>query len=350
MSQARETQSRSLVPSAFALVPVLMLAFGAGACGGGASTSMATAGKSGAAGATGGSTAGTTGTTGGASGSTAGNTGATGGSSGQDGGVTGGSGGAAGATGGSSGQDGGATPDASTDAVVPTDASTSGADGGSATCGAAPLDPIIFNLEATQSFKGTGTFTSNGCVGKSIPWSSGTGPLQIGLTDGATVWVRMDPVTRVGDPDFLPAYFPELKPIAGFNEPVTAVLWDVTSVAKVKAQVPSFNQTTMSILTVGTALDKTGKVAPCNTNDGVTYAVPGHAEAVVLYAGNGDTLSAGPSTFADGTAYITLLPTSALEYITVVGTKAGCTLRTVGYVFTGRFPVAPGTTSTAIAF
>jgi hypothetical protein len=73
--------------------------------------------------------------------------------------------------------------------------------------------------------------------------------------------------------------------------------------------------------------------APCNVDTGVTYTVPGHAEATTVY--QDEKLG----------TFITLVPTSALEYVTIVGTKTGCAVQTSGYVFTGRIPVSAGTSS-----
>jgi hypothetical protein len=256
-------------------------------------------------------------------------------------------GGSAGAAGGSAGLDGGTATDAPRDAPVsPID----GADAGTPTCGAAPLDPITFNFDATMSFKGAGSFVSNGCSNNPIAWNSGGGPFLTNFTDGVTVWVRFDPTIspRVGDPTFLSTYFPEFKPVPGFDKYVSALLWDTGTVATLKAMVPSFDPATMSIISVSTLSDKFG-TAPCNVNSGVTYAVPGHAEAVVIY-GAGKGLGTGTSTDTTGNAFITVLPTSALEYVTVVGTKTGCTIVTSGLIFTGRIPIAPGTTSNAFGY
>jgi ZU5 domain len=278
---------------------------------------------------------------GGAAGGTAG---AAGGTAGAAGGTAGAAGGAAGAAGGTAGLDGGSVTDAPS---APAD----GADAGTPTCGAAPLDPITFNFDATMSYEGAGTFTSSGCAGKSIAWSSGGGPFLTNFTDGVTVWVRFDPTPspRVGDPTFLPTYFAELKPVPGFDKYVGALLWDTGTVATLKAMVPSFNPATMSIITVSTLSSQFG-TAPCNVNTGVTYSVPGHAEAVVTYGAGKGLGTGGTSTDATGNAFITLLPASALEYVTVVGTKAGCTLTNAAAVYTGRVPVAPGTTSTALSY
>lgn len=169
---------------------------------------------------------------------------------------------------------------------------------------------------------------------------------MIDFSDGVAVWIRGD-VTA----GYAPFYLAELKPIAGFTEDIGTVIWDTTSLTGLQTLVPSYDPSTMSLISVGTYLSKTGTTAPCNANDGVTYSVTNHPEAVVLYGDlkNGH-LATGTATGADGGAYIILTPASALEYVSVVGVKAGCTVRNAGYVYTGRTPIAPGVTSTGLGF
>jgi ZU5 domain len=267
--------------------------------------------------------------------------GGTSGSAGAAGGSAGAASGSAGAAGGA----GGVAPDASADGVVPTDAGNgSNPDGGPISCGAAPLDLLTFNGESTNSFRGGITFTSSECVGTSIPKQQDR--TTINFTDGVAFWLRGDPTAG-----YLPYYYPELKAVSTYTDAIGALVWDTTSIAKVHALVPSYDSATMSLISVYTLLNKSGAASPCNLNDGVSYAVPNHPEAVVLYGDlkNG-ALALGTATEASGGAFITLLPTSALEYVSVVGTKAGCTVLNSGFVFTGRIPIAPGTTSTALTY
>jgi ZU5 domain len=274
---------------------------GAGTTDGGADATTGAAGS--AAGTAGGGTAGggTAGTTAadGAAGSTAPADGAAGTTTPVDG--------AAGST---------APTDGGADTIVTTDA-----DGGAFVCGASPTDPLVLGVGTSDSSKPPITITSSDCVGKALqPDKPKT---TINFTDGVATWVH-----AVAAGAYLPAYWPELKPTAGYTDSIDMFVLDTATVA---AKIPNYNAATMAILDVGTLVKST--TAPCNVDTGVTYTVPGHAEATTVY--QDEKLG----------TFITLVPTSALEYVTIVGTKTGCAVQTSGYVFTGRIPVSAGTSS-----
>ena len=71
---------------------------------------------------------------------------------------------------------------------------------------------------------------------------------------------------------------------------------------------------------------------PCASPADITYTVAGHPEAVTF------PTPALPA----GDAFITQIDVQGPEYVTVLGTKPGCTIRFDFGPYTGRIPVVPG--------
>ncbi len=100
-----------------------------------------------------------------------------------------------------------------------------------------------------------------------------------------------------------------------------------------------------------TALED-GASGACNSRAGVTYTVSGHPETIAAYSGGGSSTGAGP---ADGGVQLFFATTGTAatpEMVTVVGTKAGCTIKTTNFVAsgaptaqTGNVPAVAGATS-----
>jgi hypothetical protein len=114
--------------------------------------------------------------------------------------------------------------------------------------------------------------------------------------------------------------------------------------------VPAWTAETHAIIYVQTT-KADGGTADCATTSGVTYTVKDHAETVAKYSGNGSATGSGGDT-----AVTLIIETSgtleAPEMVTVLGTKAGCSVKTTGYAAggaltgqTGKLPVAAGATS-----
>jgi hypothetical protein len=107
-------------------------------------------------------------------------------------------------------------------------------------------------------------------------------------------------------------------------------------------------------------LNKSSAAAPCNDDDGITISVVGstHPEAIVYYVTSTTAYSTtGPSVKGKENVSIILKPSSALEYVQIMGTKPSCSVdtgitatsnvRKVG--FTGLIPIAPDSTTFAQA-
>lgn len=100
-----------------------------------------------------------------------------------------------------------------------------------------------------------------------------------------------------------------------------------------------------------TALED-GAAGACNSRAGVTYTVSGHPETVAAYSGGGSATGSGP---ADGGVQLFFATTGTAanpEMVTVVGTKAGCTIKTTSFIAsgaptaqTGNVPAVAGATS-----
>jgi hypothetical protein len=114
--------------------------------------------------------------------------------------------------------------------------------------------------------------------------------------------------------------------------------------------VPAYAPSTHAVIYVQTA-KADGGTADCASTAGVTYTVMDHAETVAKYSGNGTATGDG------GDGGVTLIITTAgtlaaPELVTVLGTKAGCSVKTTGFAAggaftgqTGKLPVAAGATS-----
>jgi hypothetical protein len=140
----------------------------------------------------------------------------------------------------------------------------------------------------------------------------------------------------------LPGFTPEYNlPVALTTKlPAGVVIFD-TSLPPSLAN-PAWDATTMAFLHMGKPAVKSGATAPCDTVDGITYAVTGHPEAVFKYTGDGTT------TNNKGTAYATIVTTGTAaspEYVTITASKPSCAMgpsTTAAILLTGRIPVAKG--------
>jgi hypothetical protein len=133
--------------------------------------------------------------------------------------------------------------------------------------------------------------------------------------------------------------------------PYTAALYGSAVPA---TMMPSFIPATSAFLVVVMG-KKSGGTAPCDDTGGVVFTIAGHTIAtdlVIKYQANGVTSTGSPST-AGGQLWntMTLVTTgtvAAPEFVTVVGTKAGCTVgldSQSALFYSGRVPVAKGAAS-----
>jgi hypothetical protein len=109
---------------------------------------------------------------------------------------------------------------------------------------------------------------------------------------------------------------------------------------------PNFDATTATI-SIDAIEVASGASGSCASVDGVTFTVMGHPEAQVAYYVGMQPTPVPTATTSAGKAVIShLVPTSAVEFVTIVGSKAGCNL-TFAYTrgpaaYTGRTPIAVG--------
>ncbi len=116
--------------------------------------------------------------------------------------------------------------------------------------------------------------------------------------------------------------------------------------------VPGFGPTA-SAIAVGVMHD--GGKGPCNALDGVHFEVDGHPEAKVTYFSNDPIpmVTGGTATTASGRAIISSIGSglgAGVPFVTVVGTKAGCTVSFSKAPYTGRSPLEAGFLTLAPAY
>ena len=339
-----------------------------GGCGGDDSSgSSSTGGTGGSTGGTGGSTGGTGGSTGGSGGSTGGSGGSTGGAAGATGGSAGtggGSGGAAGATGGaagtggstggtggSTGGTGGSTggTGGSTGGTGGSTGGTGGTGGSSAcgpTCGVAPyqcFDPVA-SMIVSPATNTTVDVTSNICPGTivQVPYG-GKATMQVQRnTPFFFIGTQTGSMTSFGiEYNVTSTFFPTLVSLSTLFAPTYPATVD-----------PAWDASKKAIIHVVINATAGGSTAPCNSKDGVTFAVTGHPEAVVKYPNNGTATGTG----GDAKGTITIVTTGTVanpEYVYVTATKTSCKLGLNGadkLFLTGRTPVAINVATTGGGF
>ena len=325
-----------------------------GGCGGDDSSgSSSTGGTGGSTGGTGGSTGGTGGSTGGSGGSTGGSGGSTGGAAGATGGSAGtggGSGGAAGATGGAAGT-GGSTggTGGSTGGTGGSTGGTGGTGGSSAcgpTCGVAPyqcFDPVA-SMIVSPATNTTVDVTSNICPGTivQVPYG-GKATMQVQRnTPFFFIGTQTGSMTSFGiEYNVTSTFFPTLVSLSTLFAPTYPATVD-----------PAWDASKKAIIHVVINATAGGSTAPCNSKDGVTFAVTGHPEAVVKYPNNGTATGTG----GDAKGTITIVTTGTVanpEYVYVTATKTSCKLGLNGadkLFLTGRTPVAINVATTGGGF
>jgi hypothetical protein len=113
---------------------------------------------------------------------------------------------------------------------------------------------------------------------------------------------------------------------------------------------PAWNPATMGLVYLPVSSVKSGSTGACADKSGVTFAVTGHPEAVIKYAGGGTSTGTG----GDASAWLTIETTGTIdapELVTITAAKTGCTLKNggdVGAFFgTGKYTVGRGASSSA---
>jgi hypothetical protein len=224
--------------------------------------------------------------------------------------------------------------DAPADAVLadaPADASPTG-------CGTAPyLDVagVVTDPIAMMPIAGA-TVSSPFCPGLHATTDS-AGHYTLPVQSGATLYALFEAT------GYVTVVSPEAQVVAATTisnaSPVTP--------AAAALVVPGFSATRATI-TVSSVQIATGATGACASADGITFSVMGHPEATVEYYFGPRPATPPTATDSSGLAAISnLMPTSATEFVTVVGTKPGCTVTFAhtgddGNILTGRTPIIAG--------
>jgi hypothetical protein len=324
--------------------------------GGGAATGgSASGGKGGTAGSGGTASGGTAGSGGTASGGAAGSGGsASGGTAGSGGTASGGTAGSGGTASGGTGGAGGSSTDAGTDGAA-------GAPSGFQ-CGTAPYSPFAAAIVAGggATLPPSAHLRSNICAAGTfldIPLSLG------GVFQGqGTIYLQNTPqfvTATASDDSAYPFLTQEFTSLADAPIPILKGL-PFTLAAKTSALHPPGYSPGAGNAYILIQLNKSKDAAPCNGDDGITISLVGsaHPEAIVYYVTSTTAYSTtGPSVTGKENVSIILKPSSALEYVQIMGTKPSCSvdtgitatsnLRKIG--FTGLIPIAPDSTTFAQA-
>jgi hypothetical protein len=150
------------------------------------------------------------------------------------------------------------------------------------------------------------------------------------------------------DPSISPArYIPMLAPEEKFDADVSGIKISMLPVI-IETFVPNIDP---SMPTIAISLQHNGGMGACDQFDGVSFSVPGHPEAMVLYLSN-DTIPKiiqnGTATSTRGLALITGLATNQL--VTPAAAKPNCQVTFVKDGLTGRVPLESGYVSIAPAY
>jgi len=218
--------------------------------------------------------------------------------------------------------------------------------GATPTCGAAPhakLEPLGSLIAVMGGSTSPVTVSANICPATTVVMNVGE-TKSMNVTKGVPFFLTG---SQLGS---MPSLGPEYNiPVALTTALPAGVIMYSDGAPAVLAN-PAWDPATMGFIHLGSPRVKSGSTAPCNTVDGITYAVTGHPEAVIRYEGN------GAATNTEGTAFLTIVTTGTAgspEYLTITATKAGCTLALqpiAAILNTGRVPAATGRSSTHAGF
>jgi hypothetical protein len=230
----------------------------------------------------------------------------------------------------------GAGEDASADGSGPGTLDDGGTETGptsSIICGAAPYVSLGLVVRQIPIGGGTGapiegaTLTSSLCPGLAA-LTAADGVVSAQITKDAPFFPRLE------GPNYATTLIAEMQfgaDQSGINVPLPPALYT--------AIVPAFGPTKTAII-VG--VSKGGGTGACDALDGIVLTVTDHPEAKVTYF-SADPIpqaTTGTTTTTAGRAAITELPVGAP--VTVVGTKAGCTVDFARAPYTGHAPLEAG--------
>ena len=216
-------------------------------------------------------------------------------------------------------------------------------------CGPAPLHTVALGVLSVAATPLTMDVTSSACTaGESVsvvmtPDGSGSAGGRAAVVLGEVA--QFLTATSVDDTTF-PGHSFEFIP----NDSYTAtkpfyLLTNGRRLVTLGIAPPGFDGTTGTAYIEIILSKKSSSTAPCNSDGGVTFALDSasataHPEALVYYDnGSGGWLTTGGTVAGNGAAVIlTPLAGATPDYVTVIGTKAGCTIDT------GTNPTGPGRT------
>lgn len=147
-----------------------------------------------------------------------------------------------------------------------------------------------------------------------------------------------------------PEYVPELAPEESFDADSTGHKIEMLPTLVEGILLPGFDASAQTAIVVA-AQKIDDDAGACSAFDGISFSVPGHPEAQVVYFSNDSIPSAVPdasATTAKGLAAITGLASGQL--VTLAGTKPGCTILFQYDNLTGRVPLENGFVSLMPAY
>ncbi|HEY6460138.1 MAG TPA: hypothetical protein VIY73_08300 [Polyangiaceae bacterium] len=147
-----------------------------------------------------------------------------------------------------------------------------------------------------------------------------------------------------------PDYIPELAPEEIFDASSTGHRIDMLPLLLEGVLLPGFEASTQTAIVIA-AQKVTDDGGACSSFDGISFSVPGHPEAQVVYFTNDAfpvVIPDGGATSARGLAVITGL--DAGQLVTLAGTKPGCQVLFQVGTLTGRVPLENGFVSLMPAY
>jgi hypothetical protein len=204
------------------------------------------------------------------------------------------------------------------------------------TLGIVVVQVNIGNLDASTPLPGA-SFTSPLCPGV-VKTSDEAGVIEGLISKDVPFYGRLQ----------APGYVSELAPEEIFDADVTGVKVDMLSSFLAGILFPGVDAgSTVIVIAAQKLQDDAGA---CSSLDGISFSVPGHPEANVVYLSS-DTipkLTDAGATSSRGFAAITGL--AGPQLVTLAGTKPGCTVLFVHGPLTGRVPLENGFASLMPAY